>query len=186
MNPITFYDFFVVCICYIPAFISVRPVQFWEQKRHLIGSGVSSYSFKILLYASFIIIIHILILNKMQRSFFKYLHVHLYNKTYTYYDVSFTFSRTRYPPCINSQVLGLFKLKQFLRKKLNWGRTFKSCLFISHFIIVCSNNTYGLECAESCGSCNDGKPCNNINGTCHLGCNEGVEGNLCQKGEWSF
>lgn len=46
---------------------------------------------------------------------------------------------------------------------------------------ICGRNTYGLECALSCGSCNDGKPCNNINGTCHLGCNEGVEGNICQK-----
>lgn len=83
-------------------------------------------------------------------------------------------------------MLNWFKSNQFSRKKNELVKDFKSCLFKSHFLKVCGGNTYGLECALSCGSCNDGKPCDNINGTCHLGCNEGVEGNMCKKGEWIF
>lgn len=45
--------------------------------------------------------------------------------------------------------------------------------------IVCRNNIYGLECVMMCGNCNDGKFCNNINGMCYFGCNEGVEGDKC-------
>lgn len=51
----------------------------------------------------------------------------------------------------------------------------KLCVFVK----VCSNNMYGLECVVFCGNCNDGKLCNNINGMCYIGCNEGVEGNIC-------
>lgn len=82
--------------------------------------------------------------------------------------------------------VNLVKIKTSFHVKNELVKDFKSCLFKSHFLKVCGSHTYGLECALSCGSCNNGKPCNNINGTCHLGCNEGVKGNMCQKGDWIF
>ncbi|XP_061190942.1 multiple epidermal growth factor-like domains protein 11 [Saccostrea echinata] len=45
---------------------------------------------------------------------------------------------------------------------------------------VCNEQTYGPQCALSCGNCRCGYTCHHINGTCLNGCDEGVEGEKCQ------
>lgn len=36
------------------------------------------------------------------------------------------------------------------------------------------------KCASTCGNCLNGETCDNVNGTCTDGCNEGFKGILCK------
>lgn len=42
--------------------------------------------------------------------------------------------------------------------------------------------TYGLECALNCSECREGTSCHHENGTCTLGCADGLYGDMCQEG----
>ena len=66
----------------------------------------------------------------------------------------------------------------------------KKCSFWFHRVSVysyvhpvCSAQTYGERCSQTCGNCSNGETCNHVNGTCLHGCNEGAEGGECQKGK---
>ena len=58
-----------------------------------------------------------------------------------------------------------------------------SCLIF--FCKECSENTYGVGCAESCGNCTNGEQCHHVNGNCPFGCDAGVYGIKCDQGiQW--
>ena len=54
------------------------------------------------------------------------------------------------------------------------------------FPLECYNNTYGQDCAETCGHCRDSKPCHHINGSCVNGCAPGFKGSQCVEGKQLF
>lgn len=47
---------------------------------------------------------------------------------------------------------------------------------------VCSTQTYGARCSQTCGNCSNGETCDHVNGTCLHGCNEGAQGGECKTG----
>ena len=49
-------------------------------------------------------------------------------------------------------------------------------------IAECGNKTYGMECKELCGNCSNGEPCHHVDGTCPHGCDAGMYGDKCDKG----
>lgn len=57
-----------------------------------------------------------------------------------------------------------------------------SVLFWLNFT-ECNNFKYGLECDSSCGKCLNGVKCKHVNGSCPNGCDAGVFGYKCDKGE---
>lgn len=59
-----------------------------------------------------------------------------------------------------------------------------SSYFYKHFLIACDIGSYGDECKEICGNCNDVIKCSHINGTCLAGCEVGYHGYLCKEREW--
>ena len=53
-------------------------------------------------------------------------------------------------------------------------------------ISECVNNTYGLDCTETCGNCLGSMPCHHINGSCVYGCAPGFTGDKCAQGILDF
>lgn len=47
------------------------------------------------------------------------------------------------------------------------------------FFIACYFGTYGEGCNQTCGRCLGNVTCNNVNGTCGNGCEEGYMGSRC-------
>lgn len=47
------------------------------------------------------------------------------------------------------------------------------------FFLECSENMYGENCTEKCGSCLNSEQCHPINGTCMKGCDRGFQGSSC-------
>lgn len=47
------------------------------------------------------------------------------------------------------------------------------------FFIACHFGTYGEGCNQTCGRCLGNVTCNNVNGTCGNGCEEGYMGSRC-------
>ena len=39
-----------------------------------------------------------------------------------------------------------------------------------------------MECKELCGNCSNGEPCHHVDGTCPHGCEAGIYGEKCNKG----
>ena len=39
-----------------------------------------------------------------------------------------------------------------------------------------------MECKELCGNCSNGDPCHHVDGTCTNGCDTGIYGDKCDKG----
>ena len=54
----------------------------------------------------------------------------------------------------------------------------KSC------VTGCDVYTYGLDC-KRCGNCSGGVQCNHVTGTCPHGCDPGMHGDKCDKGNAS-
>lgn len=50
------------------------------------------------------------------------------------------------------------------------------------FVSECLNQTYGIECQQKCGNCNNEEPCNHVNGSCLNGCDRGWYGEKCNSG----
>ena len=50
------------------------------------------------------------------------------------------------------------------------------------FITVCDGNTYGQDCTTSCGNCINEDQCHHVTGVCPNGCDKGVYGENCDKG----
>lgn len=48
---------------------------------------------------------------------------------------------------------------------------------------VCSTQTYGAQCSQTCGNCSNGETCDHVNGTCLHGCNDGAQGGECKTGK---
>lgn len=49
-------------------------------------------------------------------------------------------------------------------------------------MIECDGNKYGLGCENRCGNCSTGEQCHHVNGVCKNGCDVGVYGDKCYKG----
>lgn len=47
--------------------------------------------------------------------------------------------------------------------------------------VACPHGYYGDKCADKCGKCLNNQTCDNVNGTCTRGCDEGFKGDLCKK-----
>ena len=50
------------------------------------------------------------------------------------------------------------------------------------FYLACAQNTFGVNCSETCSQ-NCGGPnntCDNVNGFCTFGCDSGYQGKRCQ------
>lgn len=47
-------------------------------------------------------------------------------------------------------------------------------------ISVCRKGSYGINCNETCGHCQDINQCSHINGTCLTGCESGFQGDFCK------
>lgn len=55
--------------------------------------------------------------------------------------------------------------------------------YINKFLpLACMHGYYGKNCTKTCGHCLNNDICDNINGTCTNGCNEGFKGDLCIRG----
>ena len=52
------------------------------------------------------------------------------------------------------------------------------------YVTGCDVYTYGLDC-KSCGNCSGGVRCNHVTGTCPHGCDPGMHGDKCDKGNTS-
>lgn len=52
-------------------------------------------------------------------------------------------------------------------------------------LVECENNKYGAGCSEDCGHCLDEEQCNNVNGTCHSGCEAGYYKTRCKRGKYN-
>lgn len=48
--------------------------------------------------------------------------------------------------------------------------------------LACPNGVFGRKCLETCGNCLSDETCNNVDGMCMDGCNEGFKGDLCKTG----
>lgn len=51
----------------------------------------------------------------------------------------------------------------------------------NHYL-ECLDQTYGLECQQNCGNCENKEPCNHVNGSCLNGCDSGYYGDKCNLG----
>ena len=51
---------------------------------------------------------------------------------------------------------------------------------------ACSSGTYGQDCAETCGNCDGGAPCDAVDGSCATGCAPGWTGGTCSNCEYRF
>ena len=49
-------------------------------------------------------------------------------------------------------------------------------------ISECEGNTYGMECTQVCGNCQNSEQCYHVNGSCQTGCDKGTHGDKCDKG----
>ena len=49
------------------------------------------------------------------------------------------------------------------------------------YVTGCDVYTYGLDC-KRCGNCSGGVQCNHVTGTCPHGCDPGMHGDKCDKG----
>lgn len=56
-------------------------------------------------------------------------------------------------------------------------------IFRSHTFLACENNTYGINCSETCGHCRDNDECFHSNNACLYGCDAGYQGYLCKTRE---
>lgn len=57
------------------------------------------------------------------------------------------------------------------------------CFFLyNNRVTACQNHTYGTECSEFCGYCLNEQQCDNVNGTCHNGCEAGYYSDRCTRG----
>jgi len=45
----------------------------------------------------------------------------------------------------------------------------------------CQPGTWGPDCLNACGKCDDNGVCNNVTGVCPAGCMKGYEGDNCDK-----
>lgn len=52
----------------------------------------------------------------------------------------------------------------------------------SCFFLACLHGTYGQNCAMTCGNCLENQTCDNVNGTCTNGCDEGFKDDFCKSG----
>lgn len=48
--------------------------------------------------------------------------------------------------------------------------------------LACLHGTYGQNCAMTCGNCLENQTCDNVNGTCTNGCDEGFKDDFCKSG----
>ena len=53
------------------------------------------------------------------------------------------------------------------------------------YVTGCDVYTYGLDCKKRCGNCSGGVRCNHVTGTCPRGCDPGMHGDKCDKGNAS-
>lgn len=51
------------------------------------------------------------------------------------------------------------------------------------FSVECTNNTYGQDCRQACGSCIKLEQCDVVNGSCSNGCDAGFMGDKCFTGK---
>lgn len=56
---------------------------------------------------------------------------------------------------------------------------------MNHFSVACGNNTYGPNCAKTCGNCSYfyGEQCHHVTGFCPRGCSSGFKGARCDQGK---
>lgn len=48
--------------------------------------------------------------------------------------------------------------------------------------VACLHGYFGERCAKKCGYCLNNQTCNNVNGTCTYGCDEGFKEDDCKTG----
>lgn len=48
--------------------------------------------------------------------------------------------------------------------------------------LACLHDTFGQNCAMTCGNCLENQTCDNVNGTCTSGCVEGFKDDFCKSG----
>ena len=58
--------------------------------------------------------------------------------------------------------------------------------YLFYFIPDCGTGYFGAQCANLCSEHCAGidNSCNNVNGTCNMGCDPGYKGSLCTQGEF--
>ena len=49
-------------------------------------------------------------------------------------------------------------------------------------LTACKTGEFGVDCAETCGSCRYGEPCGKTDGVCRNGCELGKQPPLCKTG----
>ena len=54
------------------------------------------------------------------------------------------------------------------------------------FSTECNGNSFGQDCGEECGNCDNDEQCHHINGTCLNGCKRGFQGIQCDQGNMNF
>lgn len=59
---------------------------------------------------------------------------------------------------------------------------------MNHFSVACGNNTYGPNCAMTCGNCSYfyGEQCHHVTGFCPRECISGFKGARCDEGKYFF
>lgn len=65
----------------------------------------------------------------------------------------------------------------------------KVCIIlIVPFSVVCGNNTYGPNCAMTCGNCSYfyGEQCHHVTGYCPRECITGFKGERCKEGKYCY
>lgn len=74
--------------------------------------------------------------------------------------------------------------KKNKKKPVNYWAKWPMGLFLLQLYraSACLNNTYGVECLETCGKCLSEQQCNHINGTCTNGCETGYYSDRCKRG----
>lgn len=51
---------------------------------------------------------------------------------------------------------------------------------VKHYFVECRDGFYNVTCNQQCGNCNEGKPCDKINGICLNGCSPQFQPPLCK------
>lgn len=52
------------------------------------------------------------------------------------------------------------------------------------WLLGCKTGSFGFDCNETCGHCNEVNQCSKIDGICYTGCKAGFQGDLCRSSSY--
>ena len=98
------------------------------------------------------------------------------------------------PLLVDTSIIRKKKLDSFFKSTIYWLYIklhltlwvfLISLVMNKSYVTGCDVYTYGLNCNKRCGNCSGGVQCNHVTGTCPHGCDPGMHGNKCDKGNAS-